>query len=99
MFLALYINVALTACVFSVEVSNQCAKGRVIHANITVYNGVIHIVDGLLGYVQRHLQLAQWRQPNTVMHAIFMYMYMYVHALFTYMYTLHLDMYATVVEM
>ena len=37
--------------VLSVEVSNQCAKGRVIHANITVYNGVIHIVDGLLGYV------------------------------------------------
>ena len=34
-----------------VEVNNQCAKGRVIHANITVSNGVIHIVDGLLGYV------------------------------------------------
>ena len=37
------------------EVSNECAKGRVIVANVTVYNGVIHIVNGLLGFVHNNL--------------------------------------------
>ncbi|KAK2193313.1 hypothetical protein NP493_15g00024 [Ridgeia piscesae] len=34
-----------------VYVSNTCAQGLVTHGNITVSNGVVHIVDGLLGYV------------------------------------------------
>ena len=34
-----------------VYVSNTCAQGMVTHGNITVKNGVVHIVDGLLGYV------------------------------------------------
>ena len=42
--------------IVSVEVSNQCAKGRVIHANITVLNGVIHVIDGLLGYVYNDIE-------------------------------------------
>ena len=40
------------------EVSNQCAKGRVIHGNITVYNGVVHVIDGLLGYVYNDIVAA-----------------------------------------
>ena len=32
-------------------VSNDCAQGRLSQANMTVSNGVVHMIDGILGYV------------------------------------------------
>ena len=44
--------------VTSVEISNQCAKGRVVEGNITVNNGVVHVINGLLGFVHSDLYTA-----------------------------------------
>ena len=38
---------------FLVYVSNNCAQGKIIQgqSNITAANGVIHMIDGMLGFV------------------------------------------------
>ncbi|KAI0207770.1 hypothetical protein LSAT2_007593 [Lamellibrachia satsuma] len=44
-------RIAVKKFLGNVYASNTCAQGMVTHGNITVKNGVVHIVDDLLGYV------------------------------------------------
>lgn len=36
---------------FPVNIKNDCVSANIISSNITVTNGVVHVIDGLLGWV------------------------------------------------
>ena len=39
------------AVLYAVYVSNNCVQAKITKANMTMLNGVVHMIDNLLGFV------------------------------------------------